>query len=381
MKISFTVYSDIHHHHWTTGVSLDDTLSVENDITNFAIEDCSDFVLFCGDRFESRNPHDEIKVRADALLKERNDSFGKPCFYLTGNHDKWWRRPVSGSTYSSCKVFQDRLDKVVIMDECQTYEHKLLPNVLIHALPADQEFSIDNYLVNPAKFNILVFHDLLIGTVVDMNGHKTTTGLVPSILDLPIFDVVFGGDEHIPQKIPFKNTKGGYVGSTLQFTRRDRGSDRGWIKASLEMSNNQHSELKTEFIVSGSPCFVECELEEAFQVSDAIPRVAMKVREAYDSVINGNIVSVFMRGSRQDVDQIVTDQWEKEFVEKTGARKVSLFKVIDSSLPVKLGDIQSADNSPEKDLDLYMQSGMTSLEGLDTTKIKELSQVVFKEIR
>jgi len=371
------IYGDIHHHHWTTGVTLDDSLGVEQQINDCAKESRADFVLFLGDRFESRNPHDEVKVAVDCCLKDRDGILRIPTFYLIGNHDQYFKSQNSGHTLASCKLFGGQLPNSQVMDEARTYSFQDLPDLLIHALPAGFEFSLKNYVIVPKKINLFVMHDLLQGTLVDLNGHKYGH-MSPTLIDHACFDFVFSGDAHIPQRMPLTKTKGGYIGSTMQHTRRDRGDERGWVRA--QMVKEAGFVMETEFFPSRSPRFLDVEVCVPATVESVIQRMQDQARRDWGQELSGNIVTVTVRGVKDEVDKI-SKRWKEEVQSITSARLVKIVKNPDTTIAWEIKGIEQGDNTAERDLQLYMQSGLVDLEGLDPARIEQKAHEVFDKVK
>jgi DNA repair exonuclease SbcCD nuclease subunit len=227
-------FSDIHHAAiYPGGIVEQDVLDVELRFNQLAIENAADACIFAGDRFLKHSPEDFVRVLADGAQKARNDS-GKVTFSLVGNHDWWGKGAATGhSNRISQEVWQEYLPNLVIMDEVRTYTHPSLPQLFVHALPACIEPDPTLYDFTGDGYHVLVFHGMVKGCLLDSGGYRSSTGIPVEKLDDPRFNVAIGGDIHIPQPLAFKHTKGGYVGSCIQQSRRDRGDDRGFLVIDL----------------------------------------------------------------------------------------------------------------------------------------------------
>jgi hypothetical protein len=241
-------YADIHHGEYANGRTQSDMIEAEKFVTRVAIDEGADWVVFGGDAFRSRNPHDECKTRwlgsrADRMeaLEQSAQLFKHSVHQLdvVGNHCRWYKAQDSGHVYEALELlykssFTDAtMNALHISAQQELYAPEKDPRVVFFTLPAQVEFNQALWdhpeCQNEDNIRICVFHGMVKGCLLNPNGHKADTGIPMEVLDQPYFDFVIGGDIHIPQIFDFSNTQGGYVGSTLQLDHTDAGEDRGVI--------------------------------------------------------------------------------------------------------------------------------------------------------
>jgi DNA repair exonuclease SbcCD nuclease subunit len=300
MKI--LAFSDIHHAlGYPGGIVTSDIVDVERRFNALALERQVDVCIFAGDRFLSHTPEDPVRVAADLVQRERND-LGLVTFSLVGNHDWWGKSHVRGhSNRMAQDVWADRLPNLVIMDQPKTYRHPKVPGLVVHALPAEFDPDLTLYEFDPQALNILVFHACIKGALLDdETEYRSPQGVPLSQIDDPRFHLVLGGDLHIPQRLPFKNTVGGYIGSCIQQTRRDRGELRAFLEVTFD---GPHLIDPFEFIDSGCPRF--------FDIHHKVVDGAIDDEWVESTLVaNGEnparvILTVFLHGTRDELDQFV----------------------------------------------------------------------------
>ena len=255
-------YSDIHICHSWPLISLEDIEAVHDRVCQYASENKPDLVLFLGDRFRARQPKDHVRAAADRGFRRMSDevrAYGGAFAVLVGNHDRYSESVGSGNTYSSLKVFADVMPSTLLMERPGTYT--IREDLLIHALPAGYAFDRRLYLPNPACINIFAFHGLIHGAVYDQLGNiEIKSGVSMSDLDDSTWDVVIGGDVHVPQVFPLKNTIGGYVGSTLRLNEGDAGDERGFLDITGLDTYRNPDRRNIKFVEAGGPKFVKLDL-------------------------------------------------------------------------------------------------------------------------
>ena len=204
-------YSDIHHHaDYHNGLVEEDIERVESHVTRLAVQHGVHAVCFLGDRFFLRTPPHSTRARADAALKERADH-GIPQIILLGNHDRETKNAESSHAFSHIDIFHESLKDVIVMANRTAYLITLKDiEFIIHAVPAGHSIQAKPFeddvvysnVVDPIR--ICMFHDLLAGTFLQ-NGVKALNGMAPALVDRPAFDLVLGGDNHVPQRLPLTN--------------------------------------------------------------------------------------------------------------------------------------------------------------------------------
>jgi DNA repair exonuclease SbcCD nuclease subunit len=333
-------YSDVHFANYSSGVSLQDVVAVDQAVTACAQEVGADAIIFGGDRFLSHTPTDDVRLEADRCQRDRND-LGIVTFSLVGNHDWWGKSSVTGhSNRFAQELWSQRHENLVVMDAPITYRHPKLPKLAVHALPAGTHISEAQFELLPNGHNVLVFHDLLMGAVIDVQTqYRAPKGLNIADLDDERFDCVLGGDVHIPQKLPFVKTRGGYCGSPIQQSRRDRGGDTGWLVVEIESDFSkpvQARKFQSTFVSSPCPRFVDA----TFDHLPTAQELEVEVNIHYGESCKGNIVDVFITGPQTMLDQISPEYSERLRID-LGAKRVKLvLKLIQNNTAIITTQLQ-----------------------------------------
>ena len=338
------VYSDIHYDRLGARcITISDCEKVEKDIANRLVEGHFDFCLFVGDRYLRRNPEDEIKTRADRISSHFDKQI--PRIHLIGNHD-WVANSMKWHTSETLK---DLGGSLVVVDQPQSIS---IGSTLVHCLPAGYQFDMSKYATDPSKFNIFLFHDMVRGGFFDDdNKVQIQDGLPLSEIDRPEFDIVFGGDIHVPQKLPFKNTKGGYVGSVIQRTRADADRQRGWVELIVDNSQNGWS-IDMTFVPTRN-FFTRV----AFDVDAETTYESLSIDE---SRVDDQAVEVTLRGHKEDVDRIADDSHWKNYTLFCNARSIDIVRDYQTKQKDVVVDM-STSHGLFDDLGLYLDSGFADL--------------------
>lgn len=247
--LSLLVYADIHHGDRANGRRQQDMVDAEEFITNLAIERGVDWVVFAGDAFKHRNPHDEhktlwLKVRFERSLKF--DEAGIRQLDVVGNHCRYYKSDNSGHVFSALGTINDAMDSR--LHWISSVQETLAPDgaVVFYTLPAQTEYAPERWDFDTGTMDgtdpirICVFHGMVESCALNASGTvKASDGIPMKILDRPEFDFVVGGDIHIPQILDFKNTLGGYVGSTVQLDEHDLGEKRGCMIVNFKKGESQ----------------------------------------------------------------------------------------------------------------------------------------------
>lgn len=368
---SFAAFSDIHYASYSSGIPIGVCANIEHAFTSFCVSKQVDFAVFAGDRYLSHHPDDESRIAADLEQRFRNDC-GVVTFALIGNHDVWHKALSAGhSSRHLTAVWSDVLPNVVVMDEIRTYRHERVPGVAVHAIPACVEWADD--LLGRFEFcqgfNLLVFHDLLEGSVLDAAGYKSPKGRKLSLIDDARFDFVVGGDVHVPQKLPFAKTVGVYVGATIQQSKRDRGGARGWLYV---------RDGKMEFVDSPIPKFVDL----TWDLDNGLPtaqEIRMEIDRVYGEDARGNIVDTVLRGSRAQIESVPLN-WYEEIGNELGAFRMNT-PVFRPRAVEMVAKIEAKCRTPIEDLDLFLRSGRASLAGMEPDRLLEKATSVLELVR
>lgn len=225
-NIKFIVYSDIHHHEYTNGLTGDDVSAIEDQFYSALVEHKPDFWMFLGDRFMSRNPLDVSRRRADFALK-RNASLGIQGIMLPGNHDQYTKSAYSNHSLWTSDIFTNDLKNIFVFNKADTFKFKIgETTIAVHGIPAGM--AIPDFDTDSNDFNILVFH----GTVkhsLFTNGTTAQHGIDSKLIDKSKYDLVLGGDNHHYQELKLHNTTGYYVGAPMQHNWGDAEDTRGFL--------------------------------------------------------------------------------------------------------------------------------------------------------
>lgn len=367
-------FSDIHYADYSTGVTVADVASVERAVTDFCLSSGIGVCLFCGDRYLSHEPQDYVRVISDQEQKYRNDK-GIITFSLVGNHDLYAKAPVSGHSNRHLQtVWGEFLPNIVVMDELKTYRHPGAPRLAVHAIPACFEWT-DGLLAafdfQPGEVNVLVFHDLLKGSVLDhVTEYRAPKGQRIDLIDDARFHVVLGGDVHLPQRLDFKSTRGGYVGAAIQQSRKDRGNARGWLVVDIEGTDGTVM-AKTSYIESPAPRFVDLtwDLDAHAGALPTVADIEGSVDGSYEDTTRGNIVDIVLVGSRERLEAVPSD-WHQKLKAELQAKRVNPpMKRSKSGVPVLKRSAVSAQKSPVDDFQAFLGSGRAALDGNDPERL------------
>lgn len=364
MQIKFLAYSDIHHDRRAARcIELADTIEIEQQVHHRVIEGGFDFSIFCGDRFLRREPEDEVKVKADRALLQMLQNRQIPHYHLVGNHD-WTKNNREWHTSESIKYLGQNM---TVLDQCGSYETR---KYLIHALPADMPFDIKDYKPDPTKFNLFVFHGIVKGSLMaDSSERVFEDGIQISQIDQSAWNFVLGGDIHVPQTIPFRNTKGGYLGSVLQRTRADADKQRGWLEVTaIQDLNGQGGwDIQADFVPTRN--FFHREL---WEVGPDTTFEDLKIDTDY---VSNQAVEIKLVGDKADVDRIADDKRWSNFQEFEGAKTVEVVRDYKAEQSDSVIDL-STSSSVFDDLTLYLDSGFANIGNLSRDKIFEIVQSV-----
>ena len=369
----FAAFSDIHYADYSTGVSVDDVAGVERAVTDHCLQNSIKWCVFCGDRYLSHEPQDYVRVISDREQKYRNDQ-GVVTFSLVGNHDLYAKAPVSGHSNRHLQtIWNDTLRNIVVMDEVKTYRHPDVPNVAVHSIPACYDWSegmLDRFDFQPNEFNLLVFHDMLKGSVLDhTTNYQAPKGQRIELIDDARFHLVLGGDVHLPQRLAFQKTNGGYVGACIQQSRRDRGNSRGWLDVTVDgtvlRGNAQHIE-------SPSPRFLDASWDFDHDGKDlpTAQDIARKIDEGYGDTAQGNIVDIILTGAREQLEAVPAD-WHRKLQAELQAKRINApMKRGKADVPMMRRAVTvAAQKAPLEDLQAFLSSGRASLDGNDPERL------------
>jgi len=298
--IRFIAYSDIHHDEYNNGVTEVDVASVEDQITQYAMDNTINIVFFLGDWFRATNPTRSVIASAEACWKKRSDA-GIKTIVLVGNHDRWTKSALSGHAFVSAGIFSYDLENVSVIEKPQPI---IINNVEFFMIPSGYEYSdeVKNYQSTRDRFTTVMFHGLLAGSAL-VNGGSASSGVQPEVLRKLNANLIIGGDNHTHQRLDhILECPSLYVGATMQHSWGDRGQDRGFLDVTIADSGK----FNFSFVHSKSPRFIRTKIP-AINEMDAI----IKIENALSQQLKGNagIVEITLIGKNMqniDIDRITT---------------------------------------------------------------------------
>lgn len=258
--------SDIHHHRYTNGITLDDTLDIEEQFSKAIVELDVDYYGFCGDLTLSRNPEAEVLYAVNEALINRLSTIGKlpRGIYISGNHDYSTKSSISHSLISGIHQLKDvgyNIDTSVGVESLSIYASRANLETRFHCIsadtnPTDEDKKHHNKPVENPDISIAMFHNLVDGTRLQ-NGQLVSTGSLRNYLDDPCYDLVVGGDNHLHQDLNFKNTVGYHVGAPMQHNWGDSGAKRGFLLAKIIKHSDGNKEVSVSLIETKHPKFIK----------------------------------------------------------------------------------------------------------------------------
>lgn len=335
-------------------LQLDDFERVWDRVCGYALEHRPDAVLFLGDRFRARQPRDNIRALADRQLRALADiqaRHGGQVVCLVGNHDRYSESVDSGNTYTTIDIFHDVLPNVTVVREPGTYPFSQgAVDWRFHALPTGYRYDATKYVPDPVLINVFAFHGLVQGAYYDPKGDvEIDKDAVVSLADLDdrAWDLVLGGDVHIPQKFRLTKTVGGYVGATLRLTETDANDWRGFLD--IDISKKTGAVITR--VEGGGPWFGMVELGvEPANWPDPAP-------------LAGAVVIATIKGSASELRGIPDTRVRQHFA---GARFVRVHRRFVHEAPAFVTAITAA-SSPADDAVAYIKASDRT--GLDETRL------------
>jgi len=368
--IRFGAYGDIHHASKAARcLTLKDTLEIERQFHQRAADAQWDFTIFTGDRYLKREPENMVTVLSDRALREFLAIRPNITHYhLVGNHC-WTKNNREWHTSESLK---DGLSNLCIMDVPGTHTGLADSPFAIHALPADVPFDMNNYRYDPESriFDLFLFHGIVKGSLMSDNSDRVfDDGIDISDLDKSEWQFVLGGDIHVPQTIPFTNTRGGYTGSVLQRDRSDSDKPRGWLE--IEATFNGTSwEVSTEFVPTRN--FFH---KEVFMVGPETQYSNLDLNEDY---VFDQAVEIKLVGAREDVDRVASDDKWGNYEMFLNARSIDIIKEYTVEQMSAVVDLSQSKGASD-DLEMYLGSGFSNTGELSQDKIFEMIERLRQE--
>lgn len=352
MKI--LAYSDLHHAYYSNGLTLADTLAIEDEVLRLANVHKVDLIVCCGDRFADRNPTSSIRIAADLRMKQICKEL--PVLLLMGNHDREFKSPHSGHSSSYLKEIIH--ENLIVADQYGIWVHPKVPDVDFYCIPAGQ---MQNKIIvdTSSRTKICLFHDILIGSKLD-SGIKSPFGIDISKLDHKEFTIILGGDNHVPQELPFKNTMGLYIGAPMMHNWGDVGQERGFVLIEIDSQAVRYTRIR-----SSAPRFIEIELK----AGDLLHR----------DDLAGNIVRIKMAGDIRDINKLDITKIESEWHKAFNTRSLKI--ITEPTIEFKaLVPALAASTGVSDDWNIYINSGHADLKDADPDRVKALGLEILSSI-
>jgi DNA repair exonuclease SbcCD nuclease subunit len=372
-SLSFLSYSDIHHHQFDNGLTLEDSIAIEDQVIEIATQNNVDAILFGGDTYLLRNPPFTVRAAGDRALVKQAKRFRS--FRLLGNHDREAKNAHSGHAAMHLREFQDSLKMpVTIMDQCGTYyfDDESGRRAAIHAYPAGHD-PTTAFVIDPNDINICVFHDMLIGSW-QQNAVQALHGLDPSLFDRAAYDLVLGGDNHVQQKLNFVNTQGWYIGAPMQHNWGDAGQDRGFLLCNIAKDGTERLVTVTP-IKALYPQFVKYELSVSSmqEIDDIVDRLPVR------SGIS-DIYSITLKGNHDLLSKVKLPKLQDKWVKQLKARSVMI--VLEPVIVFKelIPELKRS-KTPEDDWKAFVNSGKLDLDGMPPDQIIAMGLEVLHNVR
>lgn len=362
-EIRGIAYTDIHHHAYDNGLTLDDTLGLEDQATKLANEYDAHLIIFNGDRFLSRNPSSSVRAAADRKMLLKVSTGTRRVVCITGNHDRETKNAHSGHSMMNLQLFNN--NNLVVLDE--RVRHRLIVDGVkldIHAVPADQSLDTTPFTFDATTdINICLFHNLVIGSWLQ-NGIKSPYGLDPKLLDLVEFDLVLGGDNHVHQQLDFKNNIGYYIGAPCQHNWGDVGQQRGFVTFSI-VSDGTGSVVDVSFVPSIHPKFINVK-----RTIDADSKSQLLIDGVLKEIGNGNIVRLVLNGDYTHITSLVRKP--QELADKIKVASKSRLVEVITEPTITFKDIIPAlkqTKTPAEDWQAYVHSGLLNIGSCDPERV------------
>lgn len=272
--MEFLAYGDIHHDNYTNGVVEQDVIDVEDQITQYAVDNGINKVFFLGDWYRATNPTRDVIASAEFTWKKRSDCEIE-TIVLVGNHDRWTKSAISGHAFISANMFQNDLKHVKVIDEASEIN---IDGVNFFCIPAGHENTeeVINYNSNSNIPLVVLFHGLISGSAL-ANGGSVSGGINPGTLRKLKADLFLGGDNHTHQRLDdILGAPSMYLGAPLCHNWGDRGQKRGFWHISL----SQRDIPLFKFVSSKSPRFVRLNVQarsDAETLLDIVDRVGQEL--------------------------------------------------------------------------------------------------------
>jgi DNA repair exonuclease SbcCD nuclease subunit len=353
------VYSDIHYHAYSNGITLSDVVAVEDKIYDIATEWHATHILNLGDWFLSRNPTVEVRIAAERQLLKLCQ-LNVPIIRLVGNHDRITKSQYATHNLAPVALYYKHLDNVFVLDNVGVFK---IDGMDIHHIPAGHHAPKTMQFDGPN--NIAVFHDIIRGCKYH-TGAIAMEGIQSDAFDYKELLYVLGGDNHQHQFLNLRNTTGEYVGAPLQHNWGDVNSVRGCIL--LTVDTDKHT-ATTAFMPIDGPKFIKA----AVSVADIADLANIDTTHW-----RSNILRLSLSGSKDTLSRVHVDTLEDKLVSSSGARSIKIsIKYTDSRVATMDAPVIMSDNNTWN----RFVDDVTLPENVDRFSIRTLGEAVLASVK
>jgi DNA repair exonuclease SbcCD nuclease subunit len=360
--IKIAVASDLHWHHYSNGLTIDDVTRVGDEFVELCKS--ADMVILCGDFTLSRNPMYEVLLAITNFLKKLN-AIGIPVAILVGNHDRIYKSDHKLHSLEHIKLYPYDYPNVEVMDHRLSYDFQTRNgSVRVHAVPAGH--TPKDFDISKTSLNICVFHDITMGSLFH-NGPPAEKGLSVSLFDEKGFDLVLAGDNHKHQQIAgLEACQGQYVGAGLQHNWGDADDVRGFV--CIEATDGHPWQVECKFVPSRHPKFKKV----TWSINNTEELIA-----AVGSIDDwrSNIIRLIICGPADVLNDVDVNLLKMKLKEFSGASHVDVKLRYDTVLLAKPEVLSDAD-----DWNRFLMTRLQSLENIDMKVLESLGNHYIREV-
>jgi DNA repair exonuclease SbcCD nuclease subunit len=368
-RYDFLAYADIHHDEYKNGITLDDTIAIEDQITEYAINNDIKTVIFAGDWFRATNPTQYVIKAAEASWKRRSDA-RITTLAMPGNHDRETKSSTSRHAFAAANIFSYDLRMVGVID---TVRVEKLANVSckmhVMFIPAGHNMDVG---VIPTQPTVVVFHAMLSGSA--LAGGATARGIDPEELKKLGAAAIIGGDNHTPQDLSnILGCPSWYLGAPLQHNWGDRAQKRGFWHFAMVDGN-----IDARMICSKSPHFVRIKIVATTDI-EVVCNIFSELNKELDG--NPGIVDITLTGRR--AGDINLDFIEKNVRDNKSFQIRELRLSVDRTFErVEIAPGMQVLETAEDKWSAYVAGGHgLNMNGLKPTMLAEMGKWAIQEAR
>lgn len=360
-------YSDIHHDDYKNGITLEDTISIEDEITQYAVDHDITDVFFMGDWFRATNPLQLVIKEAEASWVRRSRA-GVTTTVLVGNHDRFTKSENSKHAFYTMPIFRLDLACVRIYDKISLISY---PDVDLLLFPAGWQNKLTSSEIRRSSNRplIVMLHAMINGST--LASGINSQGMDPQIIKNYNPDLVLAGDNHTPQRLSMFDCEAYYLGAPLQHTWGDKGQERGFYHIKIDGKKIEYNK-----IVTRSPKFVRANIFAENEVSFICDITNLLHKELNDCP---GIVDLTLTGNNVGIinKQIIEDSIKQNF----NIRKLKIGINHQIVRPEVVAGISKI-SLPEDKWSAYITSGnATNIKDMNTQMLLEMGKWALQEAR